>query len=405
MISFERYRDLFDVPRLRATLVASMLGRLPIGIAGLAILLLVQRQSGSFGLAGTASALYVLGLAAVAPFLGRLMDTLGPRPVLLACTVLYPTAMVALATLALASASAAAISVMALVAGATLPPISACTRALYPRLISEPALLHTAYSVDSALIEVVFVLGPALVAVCVALDHPEAAVILAALAALSGGLMFVATPAIRSWSRASVRAHRSWLGVLRSPRLLVVYGATVLYSVAFGRYEVAVSAHAASKNAPAAAGIALALASVGSGVGALVYGSRHWRTPLKAQLALALAFMCAGFMLLVPVDGLALYAIVCIVTGVPMATVIAVQSLLIARYAVRERLAESFTWGTTCLLAGVSSGIAIGGALAESVRPHWLLVAAALATMAALGVVIGGLREDAPAPAGEQTGR
>ena len=404
MLTLQRYRDLFDVPRLRATLIASMLGRLPIGIAGLAILLLVQRQSGSFEAAGTASALYVLGLAAVAPFLGRLMDTLGPRPVLLACTVLYPAAMVAIAALALESASAAAISSMALVAGATLPPISACTRALYPRLIAEPSLLHTAYSVDSALIEIVFVLGPALVAACVALDHPEAAVLLAALAALCGGLMFVATPAIRSWTRAGARTHGSWLGVLASPRLLIVYSATVLYSVAFGLFEVAVSAHAAARGAPAAAGIALALASLGSGVGALVYGSRHWRTPLTAQFALALALMCGGYLLLVPVEGLALYAIVCIIAGVPMATVIAVQSLLIARYAVRERLAEGFTWGATCLLAGISSGIALGGALAERVQPYWLLVAAALATLAALGVVIVGLGEDARPAAGERTG-
>jgi len=291
-----------------------------------------------------------------------------------------------------------------LVAGATLPPISACTRALYPRLIAEPSLLHTAYSVDSALIEIVFVLGPALVAACVALDHPEAAVLLAALAALCGGLMFVATPAIRSWTRAGARTHGSWLGVLASPRLLIVYSATVLYSLAFGLFEVAVSAHAAARGAPAAAGIALALASLGSGVGALVYGSRHWRTPLTAQFALALALMCGGYLLLVPVEGLALYAIVCIIAGVPMATVIAVQSLLIARYAVRERLAEGFTWGATCLLAGISSGIALGGALAERVQPYWLLVAAALATLAALGVVIVGLGEEARPAAGGRTG-
>ncbi|HYC45437.1 MAG TPA: hypothetical protein VED01_08095, partial [Burkholderiales bacterium] len=73
------------MPDLRPTVVASIAGRLPIGIAGLAILLFVQGRSGSFALAGTASALYVLGLGAVAPFLGRFIDRLGPRPVLGAC--------------------------------------------------------------------------------------------------------------------------------------------------------------------------------------------------------------------------------------------------------------------------------------------------------------------------------
>jgi hypothetical protein len=99
--------------------------------------------------------------------------------------------------------------------------------------------------------------------------------------------------------------------------------------------------------------------------------------------------MCAGFLLLVPVDQLTWYALVSLVTGVPMATVIAAQSLLIARYASREELAESFTWATTCLLAGVSSGIAIGGALAEVMPAYWLLIAAAGVTaLAAVEVLL-----------------
>ena len=66
-----------------------------------------------------------------------------------------------------------------------------------------------------------------------------------------------------------------------------------------------------------------------------------------------------------------------------MATVIAAQSLLIARHAVRERLAEGFTWGATCLLVGISAGIAAGGALAELFEPHWLLAGAVASTSCA----------------------
>lgn len=82
MISFDRYTELFRVPDLRAALAASIVGRLPIGVATLAILLFLQARTGSFALAGSAAALYVLGLATVAPLLGRTIDRLGPRPVL-----------------------------------------------------------------------------------------------------------------------------------------------------------------------------------------------------------------------------------------------------------------------------------------------------------------------------------
>jgi predicted MFS family arabinose efflux permease len=176
---------------------------------------------------------------------------------------------------------------------------------------------------------------------------------------------------------------------LRYPRLLIVYGATVLYSIGFGLFEVAVTAHAASKGSPAVAGVALACASAGSGAGALVYGARHWHMPVTRQFLIALVFMACGILLLVPVENLVLYTIASTVAGVPMATVIASQSLLVSRLAPRERLAESFTWSSTCLLGGISAGIAAGGALAEVFAPYSLLLSAAAAT--AVAALIAGL--------------
>lgn len=366
---------------------------MPIGLAGLAILLFVQGRSGSFSLAGTASALYVLGLGLVAPLLGRLIDRLGPRPVLSVCAILYPAALVGLTALVLLSAHPAWVCTTAVLAGATLPPITACIRALYPRLLVDPALLQTAYSVDSAVVETVFILGPALVAACVATGHPEAAILLAALSAACGTAFFLRVAAVRRWTGVPARGHRDWLGVLRYPKLLVVFAVTVLYAFAFGLFEVAVTAHAAAKGAPAVAGVALALASVGSGACAVIYGSRHWRAPLRVQFVTALLMMAAGISLLVPIDALALYAAANVIAGAPMATVIATQSQLVSRLAPRERLAESFTWGTTCLLVGVSAGIASGGMLAEAFAAYWLLVIAGGSTVLAALVAAACLKE------------
>jgi MFS family permease len=386
VISLERYRELFEVPQLKATLLASVVGRMPIGITGLAILLFVQGRSGSFALAGAASAMYVLGLALIAPLLGRLIDRIGPRPVLSVCGVLYPAALSVLTLIVLRTPDPLGVGVMALVAGATLPPISACIRALYPRLLPVPGLLHTAYSVDSAVVEAVFILGPALVAACVAAGYPEAAVLLAAFSAAAGTAIFVRTPAVRAWSGVRRGAVKSWLGALRHRRLVVLFATTLLYALAFGLFEVAVIAHASGKNAPAAAGVALALTSLGSGAGALVYGAHRWRAPMKRQFTTALLLMAGGMLLLVPVDHLTWYALTCIIAGIPMATVIATQSLLVSHLSPRDQLAESFTWSTTCLLAGISGGIAAGGVLAERYAPYWLLVCAVIVTMCAVVV-------------------
>ena len=386
MISLHRYRELFDVPQVRTVLVASVVGRLPIGIAGLAILLFVQNRSQSFVLAGTASALYVLGLASIAPFLGRFMDRFGPRPILVACGLAYPAALAALAVLVLIGAKAAAVGASAFIAGASLPPVSACIRALYPRLIARVELLQTAYSVDSAVVELVFIAGPALVAACMATGFPEAAIAIAALSAGIGSAVFARSPPVAQWTPARHDRPKQ-RGPLGKPGLRVVFATTVLYSIGFGLFEVGVTAHAAAMGSPSAAGIALALASLGSGAGAVVYGSQHWEMPLPKQFLAALIALAAGTLLLVAIDHLVLYCLAAILAGIPMATVIATQSLLISRLATRERLAESFTWATTCLLGGISAGIALGGWMAEGLAAWWLLLAAASSTAVAAGWV------------------
>lgn len=378
----DRYRALFRVPAIHATMLASIPGRLPIGIAGFAILLLVQNKSGSFVTAGVASALYVLGLASIAPMVGRIIDRAGPLPVLRVCAFVYPVMLAALVALVTVRAHAFAIALCAYVAGAALPPVTICMRTLYPRVLTDPALLQTAYSVDSVIVESVFVIGPALVAMFLALGIPEGAVLLAALTAGVGTMWFARTPAIRDWEIRPRSTGGRW-GVFAEPELLVLFAATGCYSVAFGLYEIGVTAYATNRGTPAVAGIALALASVGSAMGAVAYGAWHWQVPLRKQFLIALGLMAAGSLMVAPIDNIYLFMLVNIIAGVPMASVIATQSLLLSRLAPQGKLAESFTWGGTCLLGGISGGIALGGALAETVAPAWILVSAAGATTVA----------------------
>ncbi len=383
MITFQRYAILLRTPDLRTTLLASVVGRIPIGVAGLAILLFVQGKSGSFAQAGAASALYVFGLAALAPFIGRAIDRLGPRPVLLAGAVVYPAALVALVLLVAYAADWWWIAASALLAGAMLPPITICMRALFPRLLVDPGLLQTAYSVDSALVETIFILGPALTAAFVAFGYPGGAVLFAAACAAVGGMIFMHSPAIRRWVPPVAPAKRNLLGPLRYPQLLALYAATVMYSVAFGLFEVAVTAFAAAQGLAAAAGVILALASVGSALGVLVYGSRDWAWPTARQYLLAQLAMAAGLLALAPVANVYAFGLLSMVACAPMAPVIAVQSVLVSRLAPRAMLAEGFTWAATCLLGGISAGIAAGGILVEYWSPSWVLVTAAIATAAA----------------------
>ena len=389
----QRYADLLSVPGLRAALAASIVGRIPIGVATLAILLFLQAHTGSFALAGSAAALYVLGLATIAPFLGRMIDRFGPRPVLSVSAMIYPGTLLALVLLTLYSESRSWVAAAALLAGASFPPITICMRTLYPRLLPEAGLLQTAYSVDSALVEFIFIVGPALVALFVSAGIPLGAILLAAVCAISGNVVFLRTPVVRGWVVHTATGRHSLLGPLRHPRLRALFTATVLYSIAFGLYEIAVTVFAANRGHPAAAGVILALASVGSTAGALIFGARDWEMPAQRQFLIAVTLMAAGLTVLAPIPNLYAFAVVSVVACAPMAPVIAAQSVLVSRLSPRDTLAESFTWGATCLLGGISAGIAGGGVLAEYLPASWLLIAAAVSTLLAGAIAWRFLRE------------
>ncbi len=73
----DSYRRVLRHPGALRFSVAALVARLPISMVGLGIVLLVQAETGSYGVAGTVSAAYVLAQAAAAMLHGRLLDSLG----------------------------------------------------------------------------------------------------------------------------------------------------------------------------------------------------------------------------------------------------------------------------------------------------------------------------------------
>ncbi|HEV7477363.1 MAG TPA: MFS transporter, partial [Burkholderiales bacterium] len=194
MISLARYAALLEPRDMKQTIAASMIGRLPIGITGLAILLLVQAATDSFSKGGAATACYVIGLATVAPALGRLIDRNGPRLALLACSIAFPAALLSLVAAVETRSHPALILVSAAAAGVTFPPITVCMRTYFKQRLSDDALLAAAYSLESVLIELIFIVGPMLVALFVAAASPAAAVLFAAASGCVGTLLFLRSP-------------------------------------------------------------------------------------------------------------------------------------------------------------------------------------------------------------------
>lgn len=387
VISLARYAALLAPRELRYTFAASVLGRLPIGIAGLAILLLVQDATGSFARGGAATGCYVAGLATLAPALGRLIDRYGPRLTLLVCGILFPAALVALVFSVTRGSPAWLTLACAGIAGGSFPPITVCMRAYLKQRLGDDPLLTAAYSLESVLIEVVFIVGPVLVALFIALASAAAAVLFAAACASAGTLLFTRSPALRAW-RIAPRAAAGLLGPLAEPGFVSLIGVILCYSTAFGLLEIGVTAYAVELHTPALAGVLLGLMSVGSAFGGLAYGSRNWGLPLVRQFALTLALMGAGLAVLALRWNPWLFALSCVFAGIVMAPALIIQSMLVARTTRAEHSTEAFTWSASALLAGVGIGLAAGGSLLEAQRsPAALAAGAATALLAAFAAL------------------
>ena len=382
MISLERYRALFSTGEVWRTFAASALGRLPIGLTGLAILLLTQASTASFARGGAAAASYVTGLALVAPMLGRLIDRHGPRRVLLACALAFPAALLLLVAASTRADLAWLAFIAAAAAGASFPPISVCMRTYFRQVLADDALLAAAYSAESVLIEIIFIVGPLIVALFVAFASPASAVCFSAGCGLAGTLVFLRSPALHAW-RIENRARRSLLGPLANREFVRLVVIVLGFATAFGFLEIGITAYAVERADAAFAGVLLGVMSAGSALGGLAYGSRGWHLPLARQFAAALALTAAGLALLaLPWQPWALAAW-SVIAGIAIAPALIIQSMLVTKTARPEHSTEAFTWTTSALLAGVGIGLAVGGALLERFPAQAALAAGAGAALLA----------------------
>jgi len=271
--------------------------------------------------------------------------------------------------------------VLATAVGATFPPITVCMRTYFRQRLANELLLSTAYSLESVLIELIFILGPVLVALFVALASPALAVYFAAVCGGVGALLFLRSAAVRTW-KIEPRSTARLLGPLGESGFIPLIVVVLCFAASFGFLEIGVTAYATEGGSVAVAGLLLGLMSVGSAFGGLAYGSRSWRLALVPQFSLLLALMGAGLALLSLVSHPAAFAAIGFAAGIVMAPVLIVQSMLVTKSVRPEHTAEAFTWSASALLAGVGLGLAGGGLLLETYRSSAAIAGAAASALA-----------------------
>jgi predicted MFS family arabinose efflux permease len=385
------YAQILRTPGVAVIVLATLIGRMPIGISGLAILLYVEEVSGSYAAAGLCAGALALGSAAGAPFQGRLIDRRGVGW-LMPLAVVHSAGLLAIWGAGEADAPLGVLAAASLLTGAAIPPVSSVLRSRWPYLLEgRPELLAGAFALDSVMIEIVFVTGPLITTLVVATVGPQYALIVSAGCVLSGTTLLLARLRGRPGPPLTEPGERVLgLGALASPGVRTLVLASLPVGFTFGTLEVVLPAFSEAEGSKELAGVLLAVWSGASGVSGLIWGARGGHSPLVRAHLLFAWLLPLGVAPLILATSPFTMALLAVLAGLPIAPLIASRNQLIERVALPGTATEAFTWPLTALVAGLSLGAASAGAVVEAAS--WstgVLVAIAVALLGALVVAAG----------------
>ncbi len=306
----------------------------------------------------------MLATAAVTPLYARLFDRFGQRkvgPVILTVQIIV---MLGFAFAALMRVPIPLLFVLAVVMGMTQFSFGALVRTRWAYVLDradKEDLLNTAYALESAIDEIVFIFGPILAAFLAASVHPVSQLFVPTLACAFGGAVFFALrdtqpPVLREITvvaadtddadvrlaaggaaGAAVSADRFDLDRLktgdrdRNKRNVLTYAGVlpllavfIVFNMAFTAFDTSMTAVMKSLHLDSVLGVQLAMLAVGSCIGALVFGSRELKGSRWRHMIMFLALMTVGYVVIRLCQGnLIVMGLVEILTGLTVSPVFA----------------------------------------------------------------------------------
>ncbi|HAV2276262.1 TPA: MFS transporter [Serratia marcescens] len=358
------YFTLFSAPGSKAFSSAGLIARLPISMTGIGIITMLSQVRGSYWLAGAVAATFAFSMALLAPQIARAADRYGQSRVLPYATGVSAIALLLLLICTHYRAPDWTLFVFAALAGG-MPSISAMVRARWSEIYRGTPQLHTAFSFESVLDEVAFIVGPPIaVGLSVAL-FPEAGPLAAALLLVAGVSAF-------AWQKSTQppvypRNNQRQRAILAMPSMQILVLALIALGTIVGTVDVISVAFAEQQGQPAAASIVLSVYAGGSCLAGLIFGAIKLPSPLPRQFLYAAFATALTTLPLLWVHNVLTLAAAMFVAGLFFAPTMIVAMGLVERLVPPSRLTEGLTWMVTGLGIGVALGAALAGLAIDAV--------------------------------------
>jgi MFS family permease len=378
------YRRIFtEAPGSLAFSAAGFIARMPMSMVGIGMVTMLSSLRGDYALGGAVSATIALAAALLGPQVARLVDRYGQSRVALRATGVTVAAMGALLLCAAFGAPDWTLFVCALVVGC-MPAMGSLVRARWAHLYQGSPLLHTAYSFESVVDEIVFIVGPILAVGLSTSWFPEAGPLLAVILLAVGTLLFCAQgctePPVHPHAHAAAGSS-----ALRTRGLPVLVLTFVGVGAVFGSVEVVTVAFADHLHHKALSSVVLAVYAFGSCVAGIVFGALKLEGPLSRRFLAGIVTLGVSMLPLLFVKNLVALAAALFVAGLSISPTMVTTMGLVERIVPTAKLTEGMTWTTTGLAVGVAFGSSAAGWMVDAAgasNGYWVTVAAAALSVA-----------------------
>ncbi len=359
------FRRVLGEPGALAFSSAALVARLPISMIALGIVLLVSAVTGSYAIAGSVSAVFLVANALLTIPQGRLLDQWGQGRVLGLAVSVHTAALLLLVAAVQAGWPLPVVYAAAALGGATLPAVGPAVRTRWSHRLSRPSDVQTAYALESVLDEVVFIVGPIVVTVLATGWRSWSGLVAAAGVGLVGTLAFASLrgtepPARRRSDGDQPRPPMRWGAVAAIAVVSLMLGTTL------GSAEVITVAFSEEAGVKRWAGFLLALWAAGSLLGGVITGSIPWRHGPGDRLRWGTIALAVAMAPLPWVGSVAVLAGVLFVGGFAIAPTLISTNSLVEQTVPAARLSEGMALVHTGIVAGVAPGATLAGLVIDA---------------------------------------
>jgi MFS family permease len=388
------YLHIFRVPGSRAFVAAGFVSRFSMSMTNLATVLLISQLTGQYAIAGFLVAMSSLIYAFASPRWSGLADRHGQSWVLIRATPVYIGSLLLFIVLVQLSAPVWTwFASFAISAGTAIQTGSMVRRRWHFLLGEDKDALHTAWSLESVLDEVVFIVGPVLATLLSIQVHPTAG-LFAVMALVGGGSLWLNSLKSSEPSSQRRESEHSAGAILRIPGMAPVM--VILFFL--GGYFVAIDllaiAYAAEQGQRSFTGVILACWALGSGLSGLLFGAIKWKnTPTERMFysALGLSLLTTPLLL---VNSLWTFTLVLFLSGWAISPTLVSAYAIVERLVIDSRVTEAISWSITGIVLGSAAMAAVAGRMIDALgaqRSFLLAVAPALAAVAIMVLTRKGL--------------